>query len=193
MNSCIAALEGEGWTVEKPEGYRNAQIRRITKNGGSKLAAIRTTRDQCIAFTRTDDDTGWVTLCDVAVVVVAAVDPEDSAFAKIHIFEAKELKARFDHAYNTRLAAGHKVSAGISLWLSLYDEEALEPVSLVGAGAGIDNTPIARVPLAASAQTTQRLDEVGAGEERLNIAEVKARLARMLGVNSSCIKITVEA
>ena len=58
-------------------------VRRITKNGASKLAAIRTSQDTWIAFMRNKDNTKWTTLADVDVVVVASVgrhpDPEDSS------------------------------------------------------------------------------------------------------------------
>ena len=197
--ACVTTLESHGWTVEKPRGAGNVRVRRITKNGKSRLAAIRTTQDQWIAFARNGDDTQWVTLCDVDVVVVASVDPDDPKFARVHMIEASEMKTRFDRAYTGRLDAGHSIPVGRGVWLSLYDEEASDPVTLVGAGAGIANPPLARVPLDVpapgmpSARTTQPVEVRNAGEESLTIAEAKARLARTLGVDPSNIKITVEA
>ena len=96
VDSCIQVLEKDGWSVTKVSGFGNARIRRIVKDGKSKLAAIRTTQDQWLAFPRTKDDTQWATLSDVDVVVVASVDPDDPQFARIHVIDADELQGRFD-------------------------------------------------------------------------------------------------
>ena len=202
VGACIQVLEREGWRVTKVSGFGNARIRRIAKDGKSKLAAIRTTQDQWLAFPRTKDDTQWATLSEVDVVVVASVDPDDPRSARIHVINADELQGRFDRAYAARRAANHTIPSGRGVWIALYQNEALDPVTLVGAGAGIANAPIARVPLtevaapatdsptAATAQTAS----ASAPEERaLTIAEAKAGLARSFGVDPSSIKITVEA
>lgn len=86
------------------------------------------------------------------------------------------------------------------MWLSLYDEEGTSPVQRVGAGAGLKNPPIARVPLdpgggqstLAVAVPVQPTDANGV-DQPLTIAEAKSRLARTLGVDPASIKITVEA
>ena len=86
------------------------------------------------------------------------------------------------------------------MWVALYQNEASDPVTLVGAGAGIANAPIARVPLTAvatpatdSPATAQAATAGAPGERALTIAEAKAGLARSFGVDPSSIKITVEA
>ncbi|MCY4636071.1 MAG: hypothetical protein OXG04_16450 [Acidobacteria bacterium] len=198
-------LEKDGWSVTKVSGFGNARIRRIVKDGKSKLAAIRTTQDQWLAFPRTKDDTQWATLSDVDVVVVASLDPDDPQFARIHVIDADELQGRFDRAYAARRAANHIIPSGRGVWIALYQNEASDPVTLVGAGAGIANAPIARVPLTAVAMpatdspataqaATAQAATAGAPEERaLTIAEAKAGLARSFGVDPSSIKITVEA
>ena len=200
--SCIQVLESEGWLATKVSGFGNARIRRISKDGKSKLAAIRTTQDQWLAFPRTKDDTRWATLSDVEVVVVASVDPDDPKFARIHMIDADELQDRFDRAYAARRAASHTIPKGRGVWIALYENEAPDPVALVGAGAGIANPPIARVrlteigPPAADSPAvtiTHRASASAADEDRLTIAEAKLRLARSLGVDPSSIKITVEA
>lgn len=200
VDTCIQVLESEGWRVTKVSGFGNARIRRITKDGQSRLAAIRTTQDQWLAFPRTEDDTQWATLSDVDVVVVASVDPDDPLFARIHMIDADELRGRFDRAYAARRAANHTIPRGRGVWIALYQNEASDPVTLVGAGAGIANAPIARVrltevaapatgsPAAADATSASARDE-----KALTIAEAKAGLARSFGVDPSNIKITVEA
>src|SRR5690349_6749357 len=74
VNAALTTLEREGWKVAKVRGGGKGRVRRITKGNKSLLAAIRTSQDEWIAFPRNDDDTAWVTLSDVDVVVAAAVD-----------------------------------------------------------------------------------------------------------------------
>ena len=193
-------LEREGWTLSKVSGFGNARIRRLVRDGKSKLAAIRTTQDQWIAFPRTQDDTKWATLSEVDAVVVASVDPDDPKVARVHMIDANELRRRFDRAYAARRNAGYSIPVGRGVWIALYENEVSDPVTLVGAGAGIANAPIARVPLAAVGPPTSNAPAgttrpaAGATDDgTLTIAEAKARLARTLGVDPSNIKITVEA
>ena len=201
VDSCVQALEREGWLVTKPGGFGNARIRRIAKDGKSKLAAIKTTQDQWLAFARRNNGR-WATLSDVDVVVVASVDPDDPEFARIHLIDAEELRDRFDRAYAARRAANHTIPTGRGVWIALYENEASDPVTLVGAGAGIANLPIDRVPLTEggapatrSTATTaaQSADASDPDERTLTIAEAKERLARSFGVAPSNIKITIEA
>ena len=201
-DACLQVLEREGWTISKVSGFGNARIRRLAKDGKSQLAAIRTTQDQWIAFPRTQDDTKWATLSEVDAVVVASVDPDDPKTARVHMIDANELRRRFDRAYAARRTAGHSLPVGRGVWIALYENEASDPVTLVGAGAGIACAPIARVPLAAvgaptsntpAAATTQPAAAGTTVDGTLTIAEAKARLARTLGVDPSNITITVQA
>ncbi|MCY4029307.1 MAG: hypothetical protein OXH75_23685 [Acidobacteria bacterium] len=199
-DACLQVLEREGWTLSKVSGFGNARIRRLVRDGKSKLAAIRTTQDQWIAFPRTQDDTKWATLSEVDAVVVASVDPDDPKVARVHMIDANELRRRFDRAYAARRNAGYSIPVGRGVWIALYENEVSDPVTLVGAGAGIANAPIARVPLAAVGPPTSNAPAgttrpaAGATDDgTLTIAEAKARLARTLGVDPSNIKITVEA
>ena len=190
VDICTSVLEQEGWQTRQVRGFHGARIRRITRDGDSKLAAIRTTQDSWIAFPRTRDGSKWATLSEVDVVVVASVDPDDRTFARIHMIDAEEMRNRFDRAYAARLGAGHTIPRGRGVWIALYKNEVSDPVTLVGAGAGIANKPIARVLLDPA---TQRDSASGDDERPLTIAEAKTRLARTLGVDPSSIKITVEA
>ncbi len=187
----MEALENGGWQVANTVGGGRTHVRRITKNGESKLAAIRTSQDTWIAFMRNKDNTKWTTLSDVDVVVVASVDRHpDPEFALIHMIDANDMRDRFERAYSARRDAGHSLPEGRGIWVSLYRRENTDPVSLVGAGAGIAHPPIVRVPLdsrGTGGTETQR------DEEPLNIAEAKTRLARTLGVDPANIRITVEA
>ena len=200
----IEVLETNGWKVTKnsgplPSGSRSGvSVRRITKNGERRLITIRTAQDRWIAFPRTKDDTKWGTLCDVDVVVAVSVDDlANPRFAQVHMINADEMRDRFDRAYAARRAAGHTIQPSHGVWLSLYEEESTSPVQRVGAGAGIDNPPLAVVPLGEPdtpvAPTKQPNWASDADEQSLTIAQAKTKLARTFGVDPSSIKITVEA
>lgn len=201
--AALETLERQGWKVTRVTGVGTGRVRRISRNGTSRLAAIRTSQDTWIAFPRSLDDTKWITLSDVDVVVAASVDdPINPKFAQVHMIEADEMRDRFDRAYAARRAAGHTIPLGRGVWLALYQEEGTSPVQRVGAGAGIVHPPLARIPLdgeqatepgAPVAAPTRSEDRNGDDREALTIAEAKRRLARSLGVDASSIKITVEA
>lgn len=194
------ALEKEGWKVERIARSGKASIRRITKGKIQKTVSIRTTQDTWIAFPRTPADDAWATLADVDYVVASSVDNRDNPqFARVHLIEGDEMRARFDRAYAARKKAGYTMHIGRGIWLSLYDKEANDPVTHVGAGAGLDHPAIATVPLTGleADSTMEEVDTPPAedvpNEAPLSIAEAKRRLAVTLGVDPANIKITVEA
>lgn len=112
------------------------------------------------------------------------------------MIEGDEMRQRFDRAYSARIAAGYTIPLGRGVWVSLYSREATDPVTHVGAGAGLDHPPIATVQL-----EPEESDSDGGAETKvlnnedrpLTFAEAKRRLAMTLGVDPSKIKITVEA
>jgi len=198
----VQALEKDGWKVERERGSGKSSVRRITKKGQSKLVTIRTSQDTWIAFPRTEGDKSWRTLDDVdAVVPVSVDDRENPKFAKVHLIDGDEVRARFNRAYKARMDAKHSIPVGRGVWVSLYDQETNSPVNRIGAGMGIKFPPIATVPLSsdqlpvATAEGNHDLpdDEFAAEEAPLSIAEAKRRLAITFGVDPASIKITVEA
>lgn len=201
FNIGVKALEKAGWKVEREPGVGKSSVRRVSKGAVSKLVSIRTTQDTWIAFPRTEKDKGWRTLDDVDQVVAVSVDDRHNPkFAKVHIIDGGEMRDRFNRAYAARKKAGHTIPIGRGVWVSLYLPEAQDPVSHIGAGAGLKFPAIATVPLtpdcvaATEAKSTDDEDEPHAAEEApLSIAEAKRRLAISLGVDPANIKITVEA
>jgi hypothetical protein len=196
FEAAVQALEQEGWKVERVQGSGKSSVRRITKGAVSKLISIRTTQDAWIAFPRTEGDKGWRTLDEVELVVPVSVDdPDNPKFAKVHMIDANEMRDRFNRAYAARMKAEYSIPIGRGVWVSLYLPEAQDPITQVGAGAGLKFPPIATVPLNADAT-----EGAAAGAERpmqadppLTIAEAKRRLAITFGVDPANIKITVEA
>jgi len=210
FNTAVEALKKEGWRVERIARAGKSSVRRISKGGVSKTVSIRTTQDTWIAFPRNEADDAWATLADVDYVVAASVDDRiNPRFARIHFISGDEMRARFDRAYAARKAANHTIPIGRGVWVSLYEKEASDPVSYVGAGVGLDRRlEIARVPIdPGSVIQTEARDEVEADEQEsdspgsdaapkvvpLTIAQAKLGLALFLGVDVNDIKITVSS
>lgn len=199
----IEALQSAGYAVARVPGSGKSSLRRLTKNGKSIIASIRTTQDCAIAFPRNESDTGWLTLSDAGVDVVVAVsvdDRDNPQFAQVHLLDGDEMRQRYDRAYAARKAAGHVIPIGRGVWLSLYVDEDPTVPSLVGAGAGNKFPAIATIPLQPSETEAPAVSPTPApkaastpDEAPLTIAEAKRRLALTLGVDPSSIKITVEA
>ena len=73
-------------------------MRYISKKGRTQLAAIRTSQDGWIALPAQQRDSKWLTLDDVDVGVAAAMDPVKPKMVNIHLFDARELRERFNRA-----------------------------------------------------------------------------------------------
>ncbi len=193
----VETLKKHGWEVERVQGSGKSSMRRITKAGKSQIVSIRTSQDTWIAFPRTKDNRNWVTLSEVdAVVAVSVDDPHDPKFANVHMISGQELRERFDRAYDARIKAKHQIPIGRGVWVALYIQEASEPKSYVGAGAGLTNPAIARIPLKPEVilqSETEGEPQLSQDQSPLSIIEAKRRLAINFGVDPANIKITVEA
>jgi len=196
----LETLQKQGWAITK-EKLGKASVRRISKDGDSKLVSIRTTQDQWIAFPPKPEQDGWITLDDVDVVVAVSVDANDPPReALVHWLPADEMRKRFDAALEARVAAKRVQPDRRGIWIPLYEREAdnRENVSYIGGGAGLDYPAIARVPIDGGDGAPPRAaangvdDGEGNDEDALTIAEAKRRLSRTLGVPESSIKIIVE-
>jgi hypothetical protein len=197
----IETLQKEGWTVSREKGMGKSSVRRITKNGESKLVSIKTTQDQWLSFAPKPKGKGWSTLDDVDVVLAVSVDASvPPREALVHWLPADEVRNRFDLTLKARKEADRSQPPGRGVWIPLYErEDASENVSYVGGGAGLDHPPIARVPMNGGGSTPPRTrphDLAGDDQDdgnALTIAGAKRRLSLSLGVAESSIKITVEA
>jgi hypothetical protein len=208
--TAVQALEEQGYKVERIARIGKSSVRLITKNRVSKKVSIRTTQDTWIAFPRNKANNGWATLEGVDFVVAASVDnPDDPRSAKIHMIPADEMRERFDRNYAARVDAGYQMDDGRGVWVSLYFQDAKDPVTHVGAGAGLKHRTIKEVPLTPGGTASPNTDDteqedgdLGASEahidakpdeQPLTIAEAKRRLALSLGVGVDDIKITISS
>ena len=203
FEAAVKTLIDNGWAVERIPRSGKGSVRRIKNGNETKTVSIKTSQDTWVSFLRNDADTGWATLADVDLVVVASLDDrERPRFANVHFIDGDEMRERFDSAYAARKKAGYVMHKERGVWLSLYEEEATLPVTLVGAGAGIKHRPIASVPLTEISNNppvipadSEELDDrdVELEEAPLTIAEAKRRLALTLGVSESAITITISS
>jgi hypothetical protein len=204
----VESLKKEGWTVARVPRGGKASLREITRGDEKHRVSIRTSQDAWIAFPKKADGSGWVTLDDVDFVVAVSVDDRHNpTIARVHMIPGDEARARYDRAYAARQKAGHTLPSGRGIWLSLYDPEAKDPVSHVGAGMGLDYPPMQTLDLRTSSLPTgaDEVDDETADEDDepeaaappavegpLTIPEVKRRLAATLGVPESAVRITIE-
>jgi hypothetical protein len=199
FNAAVAALENDGWKVERVTGSGKSSVRRITKGSVSKIISIRTTQDRSIAFPRTAGDKGWRTLDDVDLVVASSVDDRDNPrFAMIHRLDGEEMRDRFNRTYAARKEAGHIIPIGRGVWLSLYTAESNSPVHHVGAGAGLGTPPFAKVPLDPSklifsdGEVSEDDEMEGASTVAEVMAKTRERLAQLLGVPPAAVKLDLK-
>jgi hypothetical protein len=194
----LETLRSKGFDIERVSGSGKSSMRRITKNGVSKIATIRTTQDRWFAFPRTKDDKGWLTLDDSDCVVVVSVNEKEAPkFAWVHMFDQADIKKRLNRAYEVRRKAKRHIPVGRGVWISLYRKDDGSP-QLAGAGAGNDSPRIAEVLLQtgepqAAPISAEALRDSGGSVRPLSINEAKQGLALTFGVDPSHIKITVEA
>lgn len=196
FNAGVSALEAEGWKVERIPKIGKSSVRRIVKGSESKVVTIRTTQDTYIAFPRNDDDSEWVTLSMVDMVVAVSVDNADNPrFANVHFIDGDEMRDRFDRSYEARIAAGHTIGTGRGMWLGLYDPEQKDIPSQVGAGAGIAHPAVATFPLDEASEAGKRTatpqPRMTDNSAPLSIAEARQRLAETFGVDPSNVEITI--
>ena len=209
----IEYLEGQGYEVSRVPRSGKKSLRRVKKGKEEFNVAIRTSQDQWFAFPR-DHDGNWLGMDDVIVkrVIVVALNTRDKdkeKFGLVHDFTADEVRKRLNKNYEARYAVNPNFDVSHGNWISLYNEEAKEPTSFVGAGIGIKFPPVARVPLLGkTADDAGEVDVTEAAElsnvpatvrqredndSPLTIAEAKRRLALTFGVEPNAIKITIEA
>ncbi|PLU02504.1 hypothetical protein [Sinorhizobium medicae] len=207
----IKYLEGQGYEVSRVPRAGKKSLRRAKRGKEEFNVAIRTSQDQWFAFPRDDASGRWLGMDDVNVerVIVVALNTREEGKEKkglVHDFPADEVRKRLNRNFEARRKANPDVDISHGNWISLYHEEASDPVSLVAAGIGLKYEPVDRVPLFASAsdevededlaEADSSIPAVSAAaspvDEALTIPEAKRRLALTFGVDPSAIKITVE-
>lgn len=198
------AVLDQGHALARVPGRGLSNIWTLNKNGQTKTAAIRTTRDRWIAFPPLVGGTKWKTLDDVDTVVVATVDSkEDPQNIEVYVFPADDVKKCFNAAYAARIKDGQTVKDNFGMWVGLdHDERGL--AASVGSGI-IDKYQ--RVATYAIADLLQETAQASVGDEEeleaasdtpalQTIAEVMAwsrsRVADIAGVKIEAVKLDLK-
>ena len=137
------------------------------------------------------------------LVIVAAVDvADDPKNAEIFIFEADEVRERFNDSYKARVEDGQSMMEGFGMWVCLdrYDRDV--PAS-VGSGLAEEHEPIAVYSLSeltvsgeAQGRESSDVDEDRRIKEPQTFAEVlsgaSAEIAKIAGVDASNVKLDLK-
>jgi hypothetical protein len=180
------ALHEAGYETEREPGIRKNSIRRVSKDGASFLASIKSTtnattgtRGPWISFVR--NEASWDTLVDVDKVVAVAVDPRSNSM-KVHLLDAKDLLGRFDRTFEALTAAGRSIQPGHPLWIPLYScAEYSDLPSFAGAGAGDASPMLREYPLNEKSDLDIKSSKVASsGESQTTSTEAKQHSAPSL-------------
>jgi hypothetical protein len=124
----------------------------VTRDGETRKASIRTSRDRWIVFQPLKKGTAWKTLGEVDLVIVSVVDnKEDPQNVEVYIFPANKVRSRFDKAYAARIKAGLVQKDGFGMWVCL-DHDPRGIASSVGSGIVGKYGKIASYPIASLLQ-----------------------------------------
>jgi len=199
------ALDAQGYSLARVPGRGLSNVWRVTRNGATQVAAIRTTRDRWIAFPPLDGGSKWKTLDDVDLVVVAAVDSkENPQNIEIYFFPAVAVRKKFDANYAERVNQRQTVIDGFGMWVSL-DRDDRGVAASAGSGIVDQYKRVAVYPIqellanVASKPDTDEVERERGDEERFvpppvaTISEVVAwareRIAEIAGVKTEAVRL----
>jgi hypothetical protein len=206
-----AAIEGakrSGYALKRQPGRGLSNTWEVTKDGKTKIASIRTTRDRWVAFPPLEGGKRWKTLDDVDLVLVAAVDDnKNPQNVDVYLFPAQVVRDRFDASYAARLENGHTVRDNYGMWVMLDSGDSQVP-SQVGAGLAVEYPAIARFSideLEGESVVTEVATETAAMEPEhtegetpafVTVADVlasaRSEIARLTGMSPDAIKLNLK-
>jgi hypothetical protein len=206
VDAAKAGMLAQGYALERVPGRGMSNIWNVTKDGETRMASIRTTRDRYIAFPPLEGGTKWKTLDDVDLVVVATVDSKDGPEkVEVYLFPADDVRQRFNAHYAARLNEGQSIKDNFGMWVGL-DRDDRGIAASVGTGILEKYEPIgiyAISDLLAEHPPTEANDEEHtktASEQATptlaTIAEVMAwartRVAEIAGVKAEAVKLDLK-
>jgi hypothetical protein len=208
VEAAKAGALAQGYKLTRVPGRGLSNVWNVEKDGKTKVAAIRTTRDRWIAFPPLENGTKWKTLDDVELVVVAAVDSKDDPKnVEVYIFPATEVRQRFDKALAARTKAGHVNKDNFGMWVAL-DPDPRNIAASVGGGIAKQYKPVkvysietlmAHLPEPTpddNNATDMEPEEVESAPRLTTIAEVVAwareRVAEIAGIKVEAVKLDLK-
>ena len=205
VDAAKKAVASQGYSLSRVPGRGLSNIWNITKDGKTKVASIRTTRDRWIAFPPLQGGTKWKTLDDVETVIVAAVDSKDDPEnVEVYIFPADEVRKRFNAAYAARKKDGQTIKDNFGMWVSL-DRDDRGLAASVGSGildhykrvAGYSISELlSENPHEEEAVAEEIEQEAPEAADFSTIAEVMAwareQVAQLAGVQADAVKLDLK-
>jgi hypothetical protein len=120
VTAAIQAVEAKGYSVTRLPGRGRYSVYLLENQGRKFKACIRTSRDRMISFPPVGRGKKWKTLDDVDCVIVATVDAKiNPRNIDIYMFQANQVRKRFDLAYAARTREGLFVEDQFGFWLAL--------------------------------------------------------------------------
>ena len=207
VDAAKAGMMAKGYALERVPGRGMSNVWNVTKDGETRIASIRTTRDRYIAFPPLEGGAKWKTLDDVELVVVATVDSKDAPErVEVYLFPADDVRQRFNAHYAARLKEGQSIKDNFGMWVGL-DRDDRGIAASVGTGILEKYEPIANYAIAdllaehppAQAndeEPVQAAGEIPATPTLATIAEVMAwarnRVAEIAGVQAEAVKLDLK-
>lgn len=205
VDAAKAGMAAQGYSLARVPGRGMSNVWNVTKDGETRVASIRTTRDRYIAFPPLEAGTKWKTLDDVELVAVATVDSKDAPEkVEVYLFPADEVRQRFNASYAARAKDGQSIKDNFGMWVGL-DRDDRGIAASVGTGILEHYKPIgvyaitdlfAEHPSADDEEPGQAADEIPALPTLSTIADVMAwarnRVAQLAGVRAEAVKLDLK-
>lgn len=134
LNSAVTrALTEAGYEINRVPGRGRSNVHLISKGGKTQVASVRTSRDRWIAYPPLDKGKRWKTLDDSDVVIIAAVDDENSP-SNVEVYQMTKdvVRKAFDKAYTEKIKTGRVVTNNFGMWISLDNIESRGDAAAAG-------------------------------------------------------------
>lgn len=211
VSAAIEGVKKAGYAAKRQPGRGLSNTWELTKDGVSKVASVRTTRDRYIAFPPLDGGKRWKTLDTVDLVLVSAVDdPANPQNVDVYLLPADDVRKRFDASYAARTENGHTVRDNFGMWIML-DQGDDTIAGQVGHSLAVDYPTIARFSIdelegQITPATEQAVEEATVSDIEADgtpeapafttVGEVltfaRAEIARLSGMSSDAIKLDLK-
>ena len=146
LRAAITAAEQTGLRLKRVSGRSHVWVAEAP-NGGSHRLAIRTSKNRWFAFPPLHGGKGWLTLDDVDLVIVGAVNNVATPTRiEVFLFDSGEVRQSFCAAYAARQAGGHVVTDGFGMWIKLDRDNSNNAIN-VGCGLAAKHKRIADLPI----------------------------------------------
>lgn len=148
VSAVVQGAEQAGWKMTRKPGRGMSNTWLMERDGKKLVAAIRTSQDRWLAFPPLEGGTTWKTLVASDAVLVGVVDEKDQPNAiQVYLFDAEDVRQRFDAAYKARASAGHVIKDDYGFWVNMEEDKRDLPMA-VGSGLFSSYKPIATYSVA---------------------------------------------